>query len=82
MDLLSMVLNARLLDMEGNEVGEVIGIHIAMGKLFLSVDLELADEDHGGGPDGGEEVPEFNFTPEDNKGTITEKIHAISGGKS
>lgn len=59
MDMLSMLMNARIRDVDGDEIGEVIGIHIAMGKMFISVDMELDDED-GEDPDGGEEedIPE------------------------
>ncbi len=59
MELLSMLMNARITDMAGDEVGEVIAIHIAMGKLYISVDtmLDNGEEDD---PDGGEEIEKNN----------------------
>jgi len=56
MDLLSMLMNAKVRDVSGYEVGEVIAIHLAMGKLCVTVDIELDNED----PDDGEkeEIPE------------------------
>jgi hypothetical protein len=75
MDLLSMLMNARIRDMDGDEIGEVLGVHIAMGKLYITVDMELDDGDED--PDDGEKED----IPEDDASNIVEKIHAIAGGK-
>ena len=58
MDLLSMLMNARITDMDGDEIGEVFGVHIAMGKLYITVDMELDDEEED--PDDGakDDIPE------------------------
>ena len=59
MDLLSMIMNAKLKDMDGNDVGEVIGLHIAMGKAYITVDPNMEEDDD---PDDGEkeDIPEEN----------------------
>jgi len=58
MDLLSMLMNAKIRDVDGYSVGEVIAVHITMGKLVLTIDIESDDEDED--PDGGEDedIPE------------------------
>lgn len=57
MDLLSMLMNATVKDVDGIEVGDVGGVHIVGGKLWITIDLELGDE---GDPDDGtkEDIPE------------------------
>ena len=43
MDLLSMLMNAKIKDMDGGDIGEVVAIHYVNGKLHLSVDTELEE---------------------------------------
>lgn len=50
MDLLSMLMNAKVRDMDGDEIGDVIGVHIAGGKLSVTIDIEgieVEDPDDG-----------------------------------
>jgi hypothetical protein len=59
MELLSMLMNAKIRDMDGDEIGEVLGVHFSAGRLSLTVDIEginLEDED----PDDGakDDIPE------------------------
>ncbi len=58
MDWMSMLMNARILDEDGDEVGEVVGVTINGGKMILSTDIDfelIYDFDD---PDGGEEIDE------------------------
>ena len=57
MDLLSMLVNAKIRDLAGDEIGEVVGVHITGGKLLVTVDTDGEDE---GDPDDGtkEDIPE------------------------
>ncbi len=57
MDMLSMLMNARIKDMDGDDIGEVFGVHIVGGKLFVTMDSGLGYEEEGD-PDGGEEIDE------------------------
>jgi len=52
MDMLSMLMNAKIKDVDGNEVGDVFGVHITGGKMFVTVDIDTDDEEED--PDGGE----------------------------
>ena len=56
MDLLSMLMNAKVRTVDGSDLGEVIGVHFALGRMTITIDLELEDED----PDDGEkeDIPE------------------------
>ena len=59
MELLSMLMNAKIRDMDGDEIGEVLGVHFSAGRLSLTVDfegIELEEED----PDDGakDDIPE------------------------
>ena len=58
MDLLSMLMNAKIRDMDGDEVAEVVGVHLVQGKLSITIDMELEDE--GEDPDDGakDDIPE------------------------
>lgn len=62
MDLLSMLMNAKVKDVQGEDVGEVFGVHIAGGRLVVTVDVEVEYEED---PDGGEEedIPEDDIGP-------------------
>ncbi len=56
MDLLSMLMNAKARTVDGSDLGEVIGVHFALGRMAITIDLGLEDED----PDDGEkeDIPE------------------------
>ncbi len=58
MELLSMIMHARVQDLEGTEIAGVTAVTFSGGKMILTVDIltdldEFEDDD----PDGGEEVP-------------------------
>lgn len=56
MDMLSMLMNARVMNLDGDEVGEVIGVHFAMGKMSITTDIESSEDED---PDGEkEDIPE------------------------
>lgn len=58
MDIMSMLQNAKVRDMDGDEIAEVFGVSIIGGKMMITIDIigELDyDEDD---PDGGEEIDE------------------------
>lgn len=44
MDLLSMLQNAVVIDLNGDEVGHVVGVNIAGGKLILEINVEGEEE--------------------------------------
>lgn len=82
MDTLSLVSNARVKDLDGDDIGEVVGIHYVNGKLYITIDTEI-DFDGEGDPDGGEEVdadakPELDTTEEVSKPTL---LRSVAGGK-
>ena len=56
MDILSMLQNAKVRDMDGDEIAEVFGVSIIGGKMMITIDiigeLEYEEDD----PDGGEEI--------------------------
>ena len=54
MDLLSMLQNAVIIDLNGDEVGAVIGVNIVGGKLTL--EINVGDEGGGEEEDEDEEV--------------------------
>ena len=58
MELLSMLMNAKVCDMDGDVFGEVVGVNFAGGKLEIMVDVEMDDE--GEDPDDGakDDIPE------------------------
>ncbi len=57
MDMLSMLMNARIKDMDGDDIGEVFGVHIVGGKLYVTMDTGFENEEEED-PDGGEEIDE------------------------
>ncbi len=81
MDLLSMLMNARIRDMDGDEIGEVIGIHIAMGKLCISVDMELDDGEEEDDPDDGEEIDDEEELDNTEEVPKPVPLRAVAGGK-
>ncbi len=56
MDLLSLLTTAQVRTLDGEIVGEVFGVHITGGKLYLTVDVDESYED----PDDGakDEIPD------------------------
>lgn len=76
-----MLMNAKIKNMDGDEIGEVLGVHIAMGKLCITVDMEL-DEEEEDDPDGGEEV-DGDEEELDNTEEVPKPIplRAVVGGK-
>ena len=82
MDLLSMLMNAKIRDVDGDEIGDVIGVHIAGGKMIVTVDDDLELED-GDDPDGGEEVDEDDEHELDNTEEVPKPtpLRAVAGGK-
>lgn len=84
MDLLSMLMNARVTHMDGDEIGEVVGINIAMGKLYIMVDTDPNDEEgDGDDPDGGEEIDEDDEHELDKTGEVPKPVplRAVVGEK-
>jgi len=82
MDLLSMLMNAKIRDMDGDEIGDVIGIHIGGGKLIVTVDDEFILEEDEDDPDGGEEIDEDEGEL-DNTEEVPQPVplRALAGGK-
>ena len=76
MDLLNMLMTAKVLDTDGAEIGDVLAIRIMNGHLVITV---LTEEEDEGDDDGGEEV-----TPEESVGlTLVQPIkQAAKGGGS
>ncbi len=60
MDLLSMLMNAKIRDMDGDEIGEVIEVQICGGKLEIMMDLISVDLEDEEDPDDGakDDIPE------------------------
>ncbi len=83
MDMLSMLMNAKIRNMDGDEIGDVIGVHIAGGKMVISVDDEIEIEVEEDDPDGGEEVDEDGERELDNTEEIPKPtpLRAVAGGK-
>ncbi len=77
MNLLDMLMTAKVLDTEGAEVGNVLAIRIMAGHLVITV---LTEEEEEGDDDGGEEV-----TPEEKVGlTLVQPVKkaAEAGGSN
>ena len=57
MDMLSMLMNSRIMNLNGDEIGEVIGVHLAMGKMSITTDIESSEDES---PDDGdkEDIPD------------------------
>ena len=82
MDLLSMLMNAKIRNMGGDEIGDVMGVFIAGGRMIISVDdeteLEDGEEDD---PDGGEEVDDEHELDETKEVPKPIPFRAVIGGK-
>ena len=82
MDLLSMLMNAKIRNMDGDEIGDVIGIHIGGGKLIVTVDMELGDGEYEeDDPDGGEEVDDEHELDKTEEVPKPVPLRAVAGGK-
>lgn len=84
MDTLSMLANARITDMDGDDMGEVVAVHYVNGKLYLTVDTGLIDGEYGGDdPDGGEKIEvDKEQEPDSPKEGLTHPpLRSIAGGK-
>jgi hypothetical protein len=82
MDLLSMLMNAKIRNMDGDEIGDVIGIHIGGGKLVVTVDDEIElDEEDGDDPDGGEEIEDEDELDNTEEVPKPVPLRAVAGGK-
>ncbi len=83
MDILSLLMNAKITNIEGDGVAEVFGVSITGGKMTIIVDNsdETYYEDD---PDGGEEVDdeddEEELDPTKETGNV-EPLRAIVGGR-
>ena len=64
MDLFSMIQNATITDIDGNELGTVEAVHVLGGKMTLLLDVHISGymEDD---PDGGLEEPIPEKTEDD-----------------
>lgn len=74
-DLLSMLMNAKIRDMDGDVIAEVLGVHFSAGKLSLTVDIEGYDEDEDEEPDDGakDDIPEDDASKIDFKNIVAMK---------
>lgn len=64
--LFDMVTNAKVAAMSGEELGEVIGVHITGGRLLLVIDVtleELTGDDPGGRESEVVKFPKAQKTP-------------------
>ena len=55
MDLFSMIQNAMVTDIDGNELGEVEAVHVIGGKMTLLMGVQISG--YMDDPDGGLEEP-------------------------
>ncbi len=82
MDVMSMLQNAKVRDMEGQDLGEVFGVSIVGGKMMLTIDIEVVGEFEDD-PDGGEEVDGDAEREIDNTEEVPKPmpLRAIAGGR-
>lgn len=73
MDWMSMLMNARIRDIGGGVLGDVLGVHIVAGKMSITVDNDVEDEE---GPEDPDEE-ELDPTEEIPKPT---PLRAVAGG--
>ena len=82
MDLLSMLMSARVCDVDGDVFGEVVNINISGGKLEIMVDVELDDGEYEeDDPDGGEEVDDEHELDKTEEVPKPVPLRAVAGGK-
>ena len=59
MDVLTLLSQAQVNDMEGVELGDVMGIHFVAGRMVLSVNMTIFDDEEDDPDDGEkEDIPE------------------------
>ncbi len=77
MDMMTMIMNAKITDMGGEEVGDVVSIHIVGCKMFITANMGYDIEEDG---DDGEkdDIPEDDAS----KASLAEVISLVAGGKS
>lgn len=78
MDLLSLLMNARVCDLDGALIAEVVEVNITAGKMELMIDVEADDDEDDEDPDDGskEDIPE-----DDASKAEPTKLRAVAGGK-
>ncbi len=82
MDIMSMLMNARIIDEDGDEIGEVVGCTINGAKMILAtdiaidMDIEFTEDD----PDGGEEVDEDDIKDEEGEKKQPAIVKLVAGG--
>ena len=76
MELLSMLMSARVCDVDGDVFGEVVNINISGGRLEIMIDVEL-DDDEDEDPDDGAK----DDIPEDDASNTVQRLRAVAGGK-
>lgn len=71
MDLLSMLVNAEVRDADGDIIGGVFAVHIAAGRMYLTLDsVGFGDGD----PDGDKDD-----IPDDDASNKVQHIRAVGG---
>ena len=78
MDIMALLSQAKVNDMDGVELGDVMGIHIVAGKMVVSINMTILDDDDDDDPDDGEKED----IPEDDAGNVVQNIRAIAGGQN
>ena len=78
MDVLALLSHAIVKDDNGVELGTVKGIHFVEGKMLLSIDMTLFDEEDDDDPDDGEKED----IPEEDASNVVQDIRAIAGGRN
>ena len=59
MDVLSLLSQAVVKDMDGVELGRVIGVHFVAGKMMVTINMTVFEEESDGPDDGEkEDIPE------------------------
>lgn len=75
MELLNMLMTAKVLDTDGDEVGDVLAIRIMAGHLVITI---MTGDEEEGDDDDGEEV-----TPEERGGLkLVQPIKQAAGGSN
>lgn len=77
MDLLSLLMSARVVDVDGDVFGEVVNINISGNKLEIMIDVELDDDEEDDPDDGAkDDIPE-----DDASNSKVQQLRAVAGGK-
>lgn len=77
-----MLMNAKIRDMDGDEIGEVIEVQICGGKLEIMMDLITLEDDEDEDPDDGakDDIPEDDASKIDFKNIVAMKKAAEKDG--